>query len=70
MPQHDIMSLVFGAFEAQAHLDLDALINLVKQENPELEANEIRSAVLGLLRRQELKLNPNFELELRGPVAA
>lgn len=64
------MSLVFGVVEAQAHLDLDALINLVKQENPELEANEIRSAVLGLLRRQELKLNPNFELELRGPVAA
>ena len=64
------MRLVYGVFQAQPHLDLDALIQLVKQENPELEANEIRSAVLGLLRRQELKLNPNFELELRGPVAA
>jgi len=64
MPQYDIMNLVLHEFAVSSSMDLNALIETIQCNHADLSKNEIRSAILGLLRRQELKLTPNFQIEL------
>jgi hypothetical protein len=72
MPRHDLMNFVLSLFEDGQSLTMEQIIKRVRDERGDiLTVTEIKSAVLALLRREDLAFSPSFGL-LRStqPVAA
>jgi hypothetical protein len=71
MPRQDLMHLVMNQFDQQyGILSLHEVVQGVLKGHDSLTESDVKSAVLSLLRRNELVLTDDFKLELRLQPAA
>jgi hypothetical protein len=70
MPRQDLMELVLQQFAAGQERTLEDVVVGVSKTSPVVSESDVRSAVLGLLRRNELQLTDQFNLQQAGDVVA
>jgi hypothetical protein len=64
MPRSEIMRLVLDQFQDRPRNELEEVIEGVQNTAlPDVNLTEIKSAVLGLLRRHKLELTDDFALQ-------
>jgi hypothetical protein len=70
MPRRDLMDLVMQQFSAGEVRTLEQVLAAVRERSPIVSEAEARSAVLSLLRRNELLLTEQFGLQQADSVLA
>jgi hypothetical protein len=70
MPRQDLMELVLQQFAAGREQTLEGVVVGVRKTSPVVSEADVRSAVLGLLRRNELQLTDQFNLQQASDVVA
>jgi hypothetical protein len=61
MPRQALLMLLLSHFEKSGELDLEDVLRIANQE-AQVSASEVKSAVLTLLRRHDIELTPDFRL--------
>lgn len=71
MPRQDLMQLIMNQFDERSTMSLEELVSAVRDtDRTGISISEIKSAVLALLRRDELTLSRDFRLRAPGRAAA
>ena len=71
MARHEIMHLILNEFNGNDTKSIEDLVETIANAHTDIYPSQIRSALLGLLRRNDLELTDEFQLRRADhPVAA
>ena len=71
MARSELMGLILGAVHDGDVLEIESIVRQVGDARPEVYSSDIRSALVSLLRRNDLELTDQFKVRRTGnPVPA
>jgi len=65
MPRHNLLNVILGYFSDERVRSLEDVVRHIQDQYPVVSETDLKSAILGLLRRGDLALTDEFNLMLR-----